>query len=127
MSFGFPRHARITRGAELQRIAQEGKRIRTRHLEVRAAASPLAHSLVGALVCRVGFVVPRFKHSAVARNLVKRRLRELARIHLLPAGIVAEVVIRIRPEAYAASFEILTIEVLAVLEQLRRWLHASDD
>ena len=62
--------------------------------------------------------MPRFKHTAVARNLVKRRLRELVRIHLLPAGILADIVLRIRPEAYNASFATLTREILVILEEL---------
>ena len=34
---------------------------------------------------RVGIVVPRHQHSAVDRNRLKRRLRELVRLELLPA------------------------------------------
>ena len=48
------------------------------HLDVRVLASPLALS-------RIGIVVPRHQHSAVDRNRLKRRLRELARLELLPA------------------------------------------
>ena len=70
---------------------------------------------------RVGFVVPRFKHSAVARNTVKRRLRELARLQLLPAGVRVDIVIRIRPEAYAASFVELATEVLRIKSRLGEW------
>jgi ribonuclease P protein component len=76
--------------------------------------------------CRIGLVVPRFKHSAVSRNRVKRRLRELARMHLLPTGIDADVVLRIRPEAYDASFDSLAKEVQSTIEQLRRWFGGGD-
>jgi len=127
VSLGFPRKARVTRGAELQRIVREGKRFRTRHLEVRAAASPLARSGDAAGYCRIGLIVPLFKHTAVARNLVKRRLRELGRIHLLPAGISVDVVLRIRPEAYDASFVVLRTEILAVLGQLYLWSHSPSN
>ncbi|HKH93014.1 MAG TPA: ribonuclease P protein component [Gemmatimonadaceae bacterium] len=116
---GFPRRARITRGAELQRIAQEGKRIRTTFLEVRAVASPLVH-LAGSRT-RVGLIVPRYRHSAVARNRVKRRLRELSRTRLLPSDIAADVVIRIRAEAYRAPFAALAIDVDRALGQLMQW------
>jgi RNase P protein component len=34
---------------------------------------------------RVGFVVPKYGHSSVDRNRLKRRLRELVRTRLLPA------------------------------------------
>jgi len=70
---------------------------------------------------RVGLVVPRFKQSAVARNRLKRRLRELTRVHLLPAAVAADVVIRIRPDAYAATFEMLADDVGSALTQLLRW------
>ena len=70
---------------------------------------------------RIGLVVPRFKHSAVARNRLKRRLRELSRLQLLPAALPADVVLRIRPDAYDATFEALASDVSRTLEQLGRW------
>jgi ribonuclease P protein component len=74
---------------------------------------------------RVGLVVPRYKRSAVARNRLKRRLRELTRLHLLPAAIAADVVIRIRPDAYTATFEMLADDIGRVLSQLLRWSATS--
>jgi ribonuclease P protein component len=75
---------------------------------------------------RVGLVVPRFKHSAVARNRLKRRLRELTRVHLLPVDLSADVVLRIRPEAYGATFDALGTDVARALTQLMRWRSALD-
>lgn len=56
---------------------------------------------------RVGFVVPKYKHSAVDRNRLKRRLRELVRQRLLPQwreraalGLSADIVVRALPSAY---------------------------
>ena len=118
-SLGFPRRARITRGAELQRIAQEGKRIRTALFEVRVIASPLARP--SGERTRIGLIVPRFQRSAVARNKVKRRLRELSRTRLLPADVAAEVVIRIRPEAYRAAFSALAADIDRILTHLKSW------
>lgn len=120
---GFPRRARITRGAELQRIVREGKRIRTTHLEVRAAVSPLA-LLLGSRM-RVGLIVPLHKNSAVARNRLKRRLRELARTRLLPSDLPADIVVRVRPEAYDATFEALTADITRALAQLVLWYSSS--
>src|SRR5215204_1662918 len=91
----FRRSHRLTRGAEIQAVTREGKRIRTAHLDVRTAASPLG-------ACRVGFIVPKHKQTAVARNRLKRRLRELVRLRLLPGAPAADVVIRARREAYDA-------------------------
>ena len=74
---------------------------------------------------RVGLIVPKYRHSGVARNRLKRRLRELARLRLLPLGLAGDVVIRVRPEAYRASFEALTADIARVLAQLLRWRDAS--
>jgi ribonuclease P protein component len=48
--------------------------------------------------------VPRYKHSAVDRNRLKRRLREIGRRSILPELPPLDLVIRARPEAYGASF-----------------------
>ncbi|MDQ6611396.1 MAG: ribonuclease P protein component, partial [Gemmatimonadota bacterium] len=73
----FPRVQRVTRGADIEQVRKEGKRVRTASLDVRTIAS--LHALA-----RVGVVVPRYGHSAVDRNRLKRRLRELIRVELLP-------------------------------------------
>jgi len=82
----------------------QGKRLRTMHLEVRILASPLFHP-------RVGFVVPRYNHSAVDRNRLKRRLREIVRTSILAGLPPVDVVIRTRPSAYNAQFSTLLAEV----------------
>ena len=53
---------------------------------------------------RVAIVVPKWGHTAVSRNKLKRRLRELARDHLLARDTSRDVVLRARREAYDASF-----------------------
>jgi ribonuclease P protein component len=68
----------------------------------------------------VGVVVPRFKHTAVDRNRLKRRLRELARTRLLPGLPPLDVVIRPRPEAYGAAFAALERQVERVGRELRK-------
>ena len=100
---------------------REGKRIRTKHLEVRAAASFFVPLSVPKGCLRVGLVIPRFNHSAVLRNLVKRRIRELVRVHLVPADIPIDVVVRIRPEAYRATFPQLASEIVSLIPQIHRW------
>ena len=96
-----PRARRITRGRELRSLFQRGKRSRTAHLDVFDSPSPVAHP-------RAGIVVPRHKHSAVERNRLKRRLREILRQSVLPrldaAGLPLDVVVRARREAYDAGF-----------------------
>jgi ribonuclease P protein component len=89
------------------------------YLEVRTIASPLARST--AQQTRVGLIVPRHRQTAVARNRIKRRLRELSRTRLLPLELTADVVIRIRPEAYRASFPELVSDFDRAIIQLNRW------
>ena len=99
----------------MQAVRREGKRIRTEHLEVRALASLLPYA-------RVGFVVPKYKRTGVARNQLKRRLRELVRTRVLPTLPPGDVVIRPHPAAYDASFAQLTAEVVSAGERARRAL-----
>ena len=62
---------------------------------------------------RMGLIVPRFQASAVARNRLRRRLKELWRLELQAHQPAWDLVIRARREAYAASFEQLRGELLA--------------
>jgi ribonuclease P protein component len=71
--------------------------------------------------------VPRFKQTAVARNRLKRRLRELSRVHLLPGDLSADVVLRVRPEAYGATFDELAQDIARALAQLTRWSAAAPE
>jgi ribonuclease P protein component len=76
---------------------------------------------------RIGLIVPRFRHSAVARNQLKRRLRELARLRMLPTGIPASVILRVRPHAYDAGFEKLVADVDRAVQELQRWKPVSSE
>ena len=60
---------------------------------------------------RVAIVVPKWGHTAVSRNKLKRRLRELARNHLMARQFSRDVVLRARREAYEASFADLRDDV----------------
>jgi len=72
--------------------------------------------------------VPRYGHTAVERNVVKRRLRDLARRELLPTlaaaitsqSVALDVVIRATPSAYVASHETLRAALQKVVPQLPR-------
>jgi ribonuclease P protein component len=122
----FPREARITRSDEIRALFRRGKRRKTISFDVFVSASPAARS-------RIGFVVPkprrrpgeprtRIRGAAVRRNRLKRRLREIGRIELLPVLPVGagslDILVRARPEAYDAEFRELRAELLEV----REWL-----
>jgi ribonuclease P protein component len=61
----------------------------------------------------MGLIVPKFQSSAVARNRLRRRLKELWRRELHQVVPPVDVVIRARREAYGAGFAALRDELLA--------------
>lgn len=85
--------------------------MQTPNLDVRFAASAQAAP-------RVGLIVPKHKHSAVDRNRLRRRLRELIRVELLPAVARGEALIRAKSEAYELSFAALRTEIGSI----KRWI-----
>lgn len=113
----------------MERVTREGKRIRTDSLELRWIASPLSHpggggggggggSGGGRELGRVGFIVPRYGESAVARNRLKRRLREIARLEILPRMGSMDIIIRARAVAYRVTFAELRRELTRMGERL---------
>jgi ribonuclease P protein component len=66
---------------------------------------------------RMGLIVPKFQSSAVARNRLRRRLRELWRLELQPHQPAWDLVIRARREAYGAAYP-------ALRDALRAWRRA---
>jgi ribonuclease P protein component len=68
----------------------------------------------------VGIVVPKHKRTAVERNRLKRRLRELVRTRLLGTLPAMDLVIRTLPEAYDAPFDALGRQLERVGERVRR-------
>ncbi len=73
-SHAFPPSARITRAAEYKFVFERGERVAGRHFVCHVARQEGGG-------CRLGFAVSRKVGNAVARNRVKRRLREFFRTH----------------------------------------------
>lgn len=114
-TFALPREARITASTEIRELFRRGKRRKTRHLDAFVSPSPAAFP-------RIGVVVPKHKRRIVERNRVKRRLREISRTVVLPrlrnSGAALDVLLRARPEAYAAPFAELRADLEALAEEL---------
>jgi ribonuclease P protein component len=100
------RGRRLARPSELHRVQQTGRRRRLDHLEVLWVDNQAGHP-------RMGLIVPKFQSTAVARNRLRRRLRELWRRELMGALPAVDVVIRARREAYGAAFAALRNQLLA--------------
>ena len=93
-------------------MKKAGRRLRTEHLDVRAADSLLSHA-------RVAVVVAKHGHTIVERNLLRRRLRELVRMKVIPSiegGI--DMVVRTQSSAYLATFDQLAREADEIAEKL---------
>jgi ribonuclease P protein component len=61
----------------------------------------------------MGLIVPRYQSSAVARNRLRRRLREIWRRELQGSQPGWDLLIRARREAYDASFPVLREQLVA--------------
>jgi len=70
----------------------------------------------------LGIIVPKHGRKIVARNLLKRRIREIGRRATLPEltrrGLAVDVLVRVRREAYRADFATLAQEVSEAVEEL---------
>jgi ribonuclease P protein component len=112
---GFPRSSRIRKGNEIRSLLQRGKRTRTSHLDVFHAVAPVPHP-------RWGLIVPKHGRAIVERNKLKRRLREIGRIDILPElrkrSCPLDVLVRARREAYGASYHVLRDQLTEVTESL---------
>lgn len=89
--------------------------MQTPHLDVRFSASVLPQP-------RIGLIVPKHKHPAVDRNRLRRRLRELIRIQLLPHFTRGDALIRAKSDAYGVPFSSLRTEI----DSIRAWICGLD-
>jgi ribonuclease P protein component len=83
---------------------ETGRRVRLRHLDIAWRPNTQGHA-------RMGIVVPRFGETAVARNRLRRRVREILRRELFRALPAVDVVVRAKPAAYTAGFAVLRAEL----------------
>jgi len=88
-----------------------GRRQRTRHLDLVWRHNVSGHA-------RLGLIVPLHQSSAVARNRLRRRLREILRRDVLRNLPAVDLVIRARRSADTASFAVLRAELTGAVETL---------
>ena len=120
VSEGFSRDDRLRKRREFEECYASGVRVSGRHLQVflLAATGPAARM-------RLGVSVPRRVGHAVARNRVRRRLREIFRRNRPLFGTAkVSVVVNARPSAARAPFGELTEDyasaVARALPRLKR-------
>jgi ribonuclease P protein component len=109
---------RLRRRRDFLRACHEGRPFRSAHLAIHA----LAREKTPPRGLRVGFSVGRRFGGAVARNRLRRRLREACRTvvskNLKPIRGDWDLIIIPRPEAARARFQELSAGLRDILERL---------
>ncbi len=110
-SHGFPPSARITRAAEYKFVFERGERVVGRCFVCHLARQE------GDGECRLGLAVSRKVGNAVARNGIKRRVREFFRVHR--GGFVPGVLLVVvaRPGAADLDWSALSGELERLLRR----------
>jgi ribonuclease P protein component len=85
--------------------------MRMEHLDMVWVSNDTGHP-------RMGLIVPRFQSSAVARNRLRRRIREVWRREIQQRQPEWDLLVRAKPKAYQASFATLRGELLAWRDQV---------
>jgi ribonuclease P protein component len=109
--YRFPRASRLSRAAEFKLVKQAGKSWTGRHLVLGVLAQPDAPRN------RVGIVTTRKVGMAVVRNRIRRRIREVFRLHQFDLMSGFWLVTIARPSAATASFRDLERDWLRLAER----------
>ena len=116
-----PREARIRRTRDIGTVLRRGERKRTPALDVYVLPPPSGLPAGQGRLPRVGWIVPKLGNGIVARNRLKRRLREIARRRVLArlreSGCGADVLVRVRRSGYAATYGQLEDQWMSVVEK----------
>ena len=105
----FPRAVRLLKHADFERVYKQGRRHFSSHMTVFY----LRQTEGGA---RTGFTVGRVLGGAVARNRIKRRLREAVRLRRSLLTGPVDVVINPKKSVLAVEFPVLLEEVSRAFE-----------
>jgi ribonuclease P protein component len=100
------RSRRLVRAADLRRVLTSGRSSRETHLDIFWTDNVAGHP-------RLGVIVPRFRHTAVERNQLRRRLKEIWRREIQAAIPAWDVVLRARSATYQRSFDELRVDLHA--------------
>ena len=105
---GLPRECRIVRTAEYDVVYREGKRRSSREFTLFVRPNGLQRS-------RFGWSIKKALGSAVQRNRIRRRLREILRLHRQEISPGWDIVIHPRSSAATADFSEITRELLKLI------------
>jgi ribonuclease P protein component len=104
----FPRACRLVRRAEYDAVYREARRRTSREFTIFLRPNGLRNS-------RFGWSIKKALGNAVRRNRIRRRLREILRLHRQEIAPGWDIVIHPRSSAATAKFSALADELLKVL------------
>ena len=105
---GLPRDSRVVRRSDYDAVYREGRRRSSREFTVFVRANGLEFS-------RFGWSIKRALGTAVRRNRIRRRLREILRLHRQEISPGWDIVIHPRSSAATADFSALAEELLRLI------------
>lgn len=103
-----PRACRLLRRAEYDTVYHQGRRRAAREFTIFLRPNGLG-------VSRFGWSIKKALGTAVRRNRIRRRLREIIRLHLKEISPGWDIVIHPRGSAAATDFSMLTEDLLRIL------------
>jgi len=116
---GFPRACRLVHRTEYDAVYSEGRRRTSREFTVFLRPN-------GLQVSRFGWSIKKALGNAVRRNRIRRRLREILRLHRGEIAQGWDIVIHPRSSAATAQFLALGDELLKLLPRAER-THDRDE
>jgi ribonuclease P protein component len=115
----FPRACRLVRRAEYDAVYREGRRRSSREFTVFLRPNGLGHS-------RFGWSIKKALGGAVRRNRIRRRLREIVRLHRQEISPGWDIVIHPRSSAATADFPALAGELWKLLPREKPARNSKD-
>jgi len=109
--FTFPKSRRLTQSAEFAQVKKNGRVYRGRSVLLSILRAN------GATRFRAGFITSRALGAAVARNRVRRRLREIVRKHQREIVDGTWIVTIARANAVGATYQELEVEWLRLAKR----------
>ncbi|HEY4710591.1 MAG TPA: ribonuclease P protein component [Candidatus Acidoferrales bacterium] len=107
-TLGLPRECRVVDRAEYDAVYREGRRRSSREFTIFVRPNGLDLS-------RFGWSIKKALGNAVRRNRIRRRLREILRLHRQEIAQGWDIVIHPRSSAATADFSALTRELLQLI------------
>ena len=108
---GFPRHYRIVRPADYRAIYDRGMKLSSGRFVLFCRSNQLSHH-------RLGLTVSRKIGSAVLRNRIKRRFREIFRRAFRDIPNHFDIVVNAKRKCGDANFSDLRAEFLTVMRKM---------